>query len=189
MELVSLQGVALRGGFVASRVELGSLAVEGQKFLIAPREEMARVGRGVDGVLGQAFLSQVDYQLDWKHRALTLGGEVTAGARVPFEISHGRMLVTTSRGRLVLDSGADAVVLRGRTAGEIDSRLDTVTGSLDVKTAEVDIAIGKRLFRDLLAAFVPGAKQDPSEPDGLLPMSLFESIYVSNSGGYVVFGR
>jgi hypothetical protein len=48
------------------------------------------------------------------------------------------------------------------------------------------LKIGGREFHNLDVVEAARPKLE-SESDGLLPASLFDSLYVSNSGGYVVF--
>ena len=94
--------------------------------------------------------------------------------------------------RLVLDSGANALVLRreawqGLGLSSERSGLETVSnGSAQVQTGRVQsLTVGTQQLANLTAVAMPA---DPVEAigDGLLPMALFRSVYVNNQSGFVV---
>jgi len=137
-------------------------------------------------VLGQWFLSGFDYLLDLRGKRLEFGKQSPNGSRSQFRLLDGRSAVSTSLGDLVLDSGAPRLILFGvrPDAGELSEML-TVTGSGSVGMVASRLVIeGRNIWRGDAVA-IP----NQAEPGiaGLMPLSLFKTIYVCNSEGYVVF--
>jgi hypothetical protein len=102
---------------------------------------------------------------------------------------NGRLAVSTSLGDLILDSGASRLVLFGvepdiGLGGKREWR--TVAGSQEVGVISIKPLVieGRTIWRGEAVAIT-----NRSEPgvDGLLPLSLFKTIYVCNSEDYVVF--
>jgi hypothetical protein len=94
--------------------------------------------------------------------------------------------------RLVPDSGADTLVLYGeaRARGLLaewragSAELGSLTGVRAVRTAMVDgLRVGEAILDRQLAAILPAtgaaADADPREPDGLLPLHPFASVFFS----------
>ena len=88
--------------------------------------------------------------------------------------------------RFVPDSGADTLVLFGeRRAGWLitawrpgTSALGSVTGERAVRTATIDgLRVGEATLDRQIAAVVPSTA--PDDPDGLLPLHLFASVFFS----------
>lgn len=187
-ELASSTGVTVVPGSKGIEVSLDSRKAEGQEFLFM---RLAFHDRWPDlqGVLGQQFLWHFDYMLDLKGKRLVFGKQDPAGTRVPFRMINGRPAIGTSLGQLVLDSGADRLVLFGVKA---DLRLGdhgqmlTFTGSqkIGMTNGKLLTIEGRKIWRgDALA--IPNRSE--SEVDGLMPLSLFKVIYFCNSEGNVVF--
>jgi hypothetical protein len=103
---------------------------------------------------------------------------------MPFQYVKGRPVVVTSLGRLVLDSGANYMTRFGVRAAEETLNMITATGSVKVGTVFSKLVIDGRAVWRGEAVAVPHSPETGT--DGLLPMSLFKSVYVSNSEGYVV---
>jgi hypothetical protein len=98
----------------------------------------------------------------------------------------GRTAVSTSLGDLVLDSGASRLVLFGVVpdAGDLHDML-TFAGAKSVGMVARRLVIeGRNIWRGDAVAL-----PDRTEPGvaGLMPLSLFRSIYVCNSENYVAF--
>jgi hypothetical protein len=189
LEVVTAAGTILRAAFVASRVELGSARSEGQQFLISPMDSFRPVSRHIQGVLGQAFLGKLDYLLDLHHHRLKFGGAApSGGCKVRFGLTRGRMVIATSLGRLVIDSGTNVVLVRRAAGLALMGRANilTVAGNAEVLSGAVSLDIGGRAYRNITAVLVPNGKQEQLDTDGLLPVALFDSLYVNNSNGYVI---
>jgi hypothetical protein len=168
-----------------AQVELGIAGVTSQEFLFTNLQGVRELSSGIQGVLGQEFLANFDYLLDFHGKQLIFGRIPGLPNQIPTQTVTGRiMTVPTSRGDLVFDSGTEAVIFfRGAGSG-VPIGLHTASGFAEVSTARhTTLEIGAREYRLPLAAFAP---QPDRQEAGLLPASLFRSVYVCNSGGYIV---
>ena len=119
-------------------------------------------------------------QLEFGQREL--GSKVT---QAPYRIDHGRPVVSTSLGWLVVDSGIQRVTRFGVKATEAAFEMKTLSGTAQLGTVSSTLTIAVRTFWRGDAMVVPQSPE--AGVDGLLPTSLFKSVYVSNSEGYVAF--
>jgi hypothetical protein len=189
VDLASAAGKIPATGSDGNQVALDSVKADGQKFLFSGLEAIHDFSPDIQGVLGQWFLSQFDYTLNLRGRQLEFGKQDRNGTRSHFRIVNARPVVSTSLGDLALDSGAAQLVLFGvqpDSGSNIRRELRTATG-----TQTIGLVSGKRLIIEGREIWDGGAVAipAPSEPglDGLMPLSLFKSIYFCNSEGYVVF--
>jgi predicted aspartyl protease len=189
VELASAAGKVLTPGSDENEIALDPVKASGQKFLFSGLDAIHNSSPDVQGVLGQWFLSQFDYTLDLQGKRLEFGKLERSGTRSQFRMVNARPVVSTSLGDLALDSGEAKLVLFGtqpEDRSEIGYELRTVAGSQRVGTVSGKALIiqGKKVSSGDALAF-----PDTTEPgvDGLMPLSLFKSIYVCNSEGYVVF--
>jgi hypothetical protein len=168
---------------------LDGVKAGGQKFLYSGLEAIHNFAPDIQGVLGQWFLSQFDYTLDLRGKRIEFGKQERNGTRIPLQTINGRLAVSTSLGDLILDSGASRLVLFGvepniGLGGKREWR--AVAGSQEVGVISIKPLVieGRPIWRGEAVA-IPNR----SEPgvDGLLPLSLFKTIYVCNSEDYVVF--
>jgi hypothetical protein len=97
---------------------------------------------------------------------------------------QGRPVVSTNLGEFVLDSGAHGVIRFGVQAARMTQELITASGLLRVGTVSSQIDINGRTFWRGDAVAVPRSPEVGA--DGLLPLYVFKSVYVSNSARYVV---
>jgi hypothetical protein len=148
----------------------------------------------VDGVLGQNFLSQFNYLLDYRRSRITFDPVMAGGgAVVPFERIDGRAMIavegiSTGPWHLVLDTGAaQAVLFRqpGSTRRKGKGFLITDIGSAEVSTSTIPrLEIRGTEVHGVEAAVIPRARGRIE--DGLLPARLFRSIYVNNREKYLI---
>jgi hypothetical protein len=188
-ELASPAGVIVVPGANGIAVTLDPAKADGQKFLFLGLETLHHRWPDVHGVLGQGFLSRFDYMLDLRGRRLEFGKQDRDGTRARFTMVNGLPAVNTSLGDLVLDSGAERIILFAvkPDIGLGDQfELHTVASSQEIgmvpgKSLNIE---GRKIWRGEAVALPRAA-----EPgiDGLMPLSLFKAIYVCNSEGYVVF--
>jgi len=185
----------------------GAVHAENLEVLVQDLSELRSVDSHIQGIVGQNFLSHFNYLLDYRKHALQveLATEIRdtiQGDPVRVEVSDNKMLVASnvqSRGdaklRLLLDSGANMVTLVRRPSLGLDqarreSWLElTASGQAGLQVAHVRaLAVGAQKFNDLVVA-LPDAQTADAErvEDGVLPTSLFKSLYVNNHEGYVVF--
>jgi len=183
--LETASGTARVPGGRVAEVTLEGATAANQEFLFTGMEAVQELSPDIQGVLGQEFLSRFDYLLDFRGRYLVFGAAVPGGTRIPARVIDGRMAVQTSHGYLVLDSGTEALILFHTTASSgPGGTIRTASGAGAVSMVHgATVRIGAKSYRPATAAFAA----NPFLPeDGLLPASLFGSIYVSNSGCYVV---
>jgi hypothetical protein len=183
VDLATAAGTTRVPGGRVAEVSLGTAKANGQEFLFTHLDGVHTLSGKIQGVLGQEFLSHFDYLLDLHGKRLVFGGDAPVGSRIPFQLLDGRMAVPTNLGRLVLDSGTDIAVVFHGSAGGATAGIRTASGfAAAQQVPAVRLRIGERDYRSP-AAFVtrPDARED-----GLAPVGLFRSVFVSNSGGYVV---
>jgi hypothetical protein len=189
MELASSTGIKVVPGSDGNDVRLDSIHAERQKFLFLRLEVFRDRWPDIQGVLGQWFLSGMDYTLDLRGKRLAFGKQEPSGTRTPFRIINGRQAVSTSLGDLILDSAAERLVLFGvkpETALRGAQELLTFTGSQGIgMVSNRPLTIDGRKVWHGAAVAIPNG----NEPGvgGLLPLRMFKSIYFCNSEGYVVF--
>jgi predicted aspartyl protease len=143
---------------------------------------------GVGGVIGQSWLVRHDYRLDYRRRRLVVDGPPPEGpVRVPLRMVDGRPAIGAEvdgrRAELVLDSGTPAVVLYQPAAARSDAVLSTNGQFASAEAGTARIALnGGWQFR--MTAYRSNSRLVAA---GLLPLSAFPSVHVSNRDGYVVF--
>jgi hypothetical protein len=186
VELASASGKIPTAGSDGNEIVLDSAHGNNQKFLFTGLEAIHRLDPDVRGVLGQWFLCGFDYLLDLKAKRLEFGRQERNGTRAAFTVVNARTVVATSLGDLVLDSGAARLVIFGIAPDTGDrGMVKTLTGSQKIGTVSRKLVIeGRELWH---GDAVTMASQTEPGVGGLLPLSLFRAVYVSNSEGYVVF--
>lgn len=185
-------------------VTVGSAHVESLLATALPLSAAVWLGDGIDGVLGQDFLSQFDYTLDYRTSRLSWNdpGQIEAGIRLALEFSHGRLLVHLPQSercrcpvRLVPDSGASGVVLFADTEADrlpIDPRgapvrVSTLAGAGTAHQVTVrELRVGSDTLWDVPAARVVLPADTIEDGDGLLPLSLFARVSFHHHEGYMV---
>jgi len=184
-EVASSIGRTSLAGGDGNAVELGPVRAERQRFQYSSLEAIHQVWPDVRGVLGQAFLRGFDYMIDLRNHRLEFGKQAVSGSRAEAMMHDGRQAVSTSLGDLVLDSGASRLVLFGVVPNmrELSDML-TVAGTKAVGMVTSKLSIGTRNIWRGDAVAIP-EKAEPGVA-GLMPLSLFDAAYISNSEGYVV---
>jgi hypothetical protein len=180
-------------------VVVDAASADGLTATALPHGASAALGPGVDGVLGQDFLSRFAFTIDYRRSRILWhdADYVAPGTRLALVPAQDRWLVelpqpVTAPGlaptlrRFVPDSGADTLVLFGEhRAGCLitawragTSALGSLTGDLAVRTATVEgLRVGETTLDRQVAAVVPSTA--PDDPDGLLPLHLFASVFFS----------
>lgn len=204
--------VTVAGERAAARARLGRLEVGGRtatdvEALLCGLEQVRALDERLSGVLGQNFLQHFNYTLDYGARLLKFddeGGRPPAGERVPFERAEGKLLVAAvpAEGaaralRLVLDAAATGLILFDERPEGLapDSfargvRLAlTEAGGVASRVARLRaLRVGSLRLADLPVALLPDpAGRELRAEDGLLPTSLFRSVYFNNAEGFVIF--
>jgi hypothetical protein len=189
---VSLASVAKKTsvqGSDGNEVAIESVKATQQELLFSPLDAIHKISPEIQGVLGQWFLYQFDYVLDLHHKRLTFGKQEHTGTHVAFRMVNARPVVSTSLGNFALDSGADWVVLYGvkpELGSGFTADLQTISGS-----QKISLISSRPLFIEGRKIWGGDAVAIPNRPepgvDGLLPLSVFKSVYMCNSESYVVF--
>ena len=182
-ELATPTGVTLAGGGRGIEVALSTVRAGDEEFLYTDLRGVRQVSTNIQGVLGEEFLARFDYLLDLKNHRLDFGGIEPEGIRVKFRMIDGLPSVYTSLGWLVLDSGADHLVLFGGEPAKTTHLLWTGSGFRGVGlSGPKSLIIEAQTIARTESVVVP--HQNGNQADGLLPGRLFRSIYISNSKGY-----
>jgi len=183
--LASSVGTIYAPGSDGVEIAIGDARAAEQKVLFAGMDVVRDLSSDIHGILGQAFLSRFDYLLDLRRKRLEFGAHDADGPRAPFQSRDGRAAINTSLGDLVLDSGAAQLILFGVVAeGFPPNRVKTLAGSLFAGMVYRSLAIAGRHVWSGRAVAIP-TRNEPGV-SGLMPVSLFQTVYVSNSQGYIV---
>jgi hypothetical protein len=186
-------------------VRVGDSAVSELGAVIDKMDLVKLKAPGVRGVLGEDFLSQFDILLDYKKRILRFDGAAPAGERCRIEtMGHYRGLTTTNR--LLIE-----VEFMDTKDGEVQLQLDTGAkmpelfpvrndpfpaepwaGSMAFSSglngtsvhSHATIRIGTTMVRDV--DVVQSRRGVAFDAVGLLPAWIFNSVYISHTGGFVV---
>ena len=180
-------------------VVVDGVSADGLTATALPPAAAGALGPGVDGVLGQDFLSRFAFTIDYRRSRILWhdADYVAPGTRLTLVPAQDRWLVELPQPaptpgsaptlrRFVPDSGADTLVLFGEhRVGRLitawragTSALGSLTGERAVRTATVDgLRVGEATLDGQIAAVVPSTA--PDDPDGLLPLHLFASVFFS----------
>jgi Aspartyl protease len=166
----------------------------------------------VHGVLGEDFLRNFDLLIDYRHQAIRLESplgsmaETATGDHLPIQLTgtyQGKptynRLIVLGRIRelggksmsLLLDSGANGLILfqgnLGSASHEESVRAGNfskwVSSSATARTVQ-SLDLGRLSVTDLTVVAL--SRRAETDTDGLLPTSLFHSIFISHSGGFVI---
>ena len=160
---------------------------------VAPGAQLAGIARGIEGIIGQDFLLDLNYTLDYRRKRLwwsAASAAETDTVVLPLVKQEGRYLVQASAGvsrsmLLVPDSGADALVMfdrEGRTVPALDAdtsaaSVKSLSGMSPARTIVVpELRLGAFTMRNQRVAVVHRERSDALEGDGLLPLHLFASV-------------
>jgi len=188
-----------------ANLSAGPAQVENLPVLVQDLSGLRKMDSHIEGIAGQDFLSHFNYLVDyWKRSVLIEQGDEIRGSvqgdLVPIEVSGHRMIIASEAQsvghanlRLLLDSGANSVVLQPGASQEInlpvqESRGDvTSSGHVELKVGRIRmLKVGSQEFHDLVVA-LPATEPAARIGDGLLPTALFKSLYVNNHEGFVMF--
>jgi predicted aspartyl protease len=179
-------------------IALASVKVDAVLAPVVPAPQLARLGRGVRGLLGQDFLSAFNYTLDYRRARLTWDEALSCGTRgaVRLQPREGRftMLLHTGDGRamhVVPDSGAEVPVffrdfgLAGAAASAMVTGLGDGARSV-VRSTLPELRIGDVTLRDLDTYLV---ERPDAGADAVLPLHGFSSVSFAAGGACLVARR
>ena len=174
-------------------VQLGARRFMLRWMIVLEKDRLDSSG-GLDGVVGQDLLGQLDYLIEPASKTLWIDPPATilrglTGVRVPL---HGvsrplAVIANTSRAEWGIDTGAShPVIFRDGIARSVGSSVDAITPAgrhrVD-RLAPASIDVGGQWFSWDDAVFQ--RRPDRAE-HGLLPLSMFDAIYVSNRDRYAL---
>jgi hypothetical protein len=186
-------------------LSVGHSRVDDLEVLLQELPELRRLDPHIAGILGQNFLSHFNYILDYRRQVVRFESEnevrdAIDGERVAIESKDHRMVVASeaqSRAsadlRLVLDSGADSLVLFRAASQTLhvprqSPSLQLVSGgSVEMQAGRVDVLMVGSEKLHQITAILPDVDPVITACDGLLPTILFSALYVNNHDSYVVF--
>lgn len=184
--LYAVEHITVAGASVAKaarlNVRVGDAEDDKVETLIAPVAVA-----GVDGILGQSWLTRHSYLLDFRKPRVVLDGAAPArGVSLGLRDVEGRPSISAEVDGvpqdLVVDSGAPALILfnsrlrNGRAVNVVSNN-----GSTTARMGSAKVVIGDHFHQSMEAAEL----SDRNGP-GLLPASAFQSVYVSNQTSTVV---
>jgi predicted aspartyl protease len=190
---------------VLARLAVGPAQLPDLPVLEEDLSSLRRMDGRIAGIVGQDFLSHFNYLLSYRERTVRFEQDndlqdAMDGAPAPMQTAGHRMIVAaeaqagaSTKLRLLLDSGANSVVLMGpastalHCAGSQQATETSSTGSAAMRTGRIDLLkVASRELRDLPVALVAAAPPQQIV-DGLLPTVLFDSIYINNHQNFVIF--
>lgn len=194
MDLVTPSGTRARDGVRLAVMSVGAASRRSLLASVIDDRDLAALGPDVDGILGQDFLVEQHYTLDYRRKRLSwrvdTSGDEAAAATLDLKLEQGRWLVGLPQtdGRVlwfVPDSGAAALVLYDRgSAPALETRtvsccagVTTVNGSGLARLVIVpEFKVGSRVIRNREALILNRAHAHSPAGDGLLPLSMFASV-------------
>jgi len=183
----------------------GPAQIEDFPALVQDLAELRKLDPEIKGIAGQDFLSHFNYLLNYPGHSIRIEAtneiqEAIVGDPVPMGTIGNRMLVASEaesqgrvRIRLLLDSGANAVVLMPRASQALElvakqNGLEiTCSGRVGLHVGRLqELKVGNQQFQNIAVAVSAAA---PAERigDGLFPTKLFKLLYVNNRQGFVIF--
>ncbi len=198
--------ITAAGSSIASRsflphLALGEKSAANTEILWADLPELRRLDKRIKGVLGQNFLAQFNFTLDYRERRIIFSdadeNQFNQAARLPFETDEGKILlnlkIKQTNLKFVLDSGASDLILFASGCQKLEKQIAsdeqlmqvlTNAGKSPTQTGWLDeLQFGGKSLSRLPVALLSEVKRTE---DGLLPMRLFRSVHFNNRKGYVI---
>ena len=188
-------------------LSFGAMHVENVEVVVKDLSEIRKFDSHIEGIAGQNFLAHFSYLVDYQKHVIRVERDTEirdaiGGERVPLEMGENQMLIpleAQSRNhaklRLLLDSGANSVVLLRTAARTLDLSPQaegvetTSSGQIGLQFGRLhELVVGPEKFHDL-AVVLPAAESSnmgANIGDGLLPTNLFTALYINNREGFVV---
>lgn len=164
-------------------------------------EQLRAIEPGVDGILGQDFLSALNYTVDYRRNRLRWSADQATGkrARLPLIREAGRQFVQLPGKHvpvlMVPDSGSEGFIIfarNGRTPFVVNYTTEVIevvvlAGRQVGRGAVVrEFQVGAVTLRNQRAVVVSREGPSAGEGDGLLPLHHFSSVSFNNHEGYLV---
>jgi clan AA aspartic protease (TIGR02281 family) len=206
--VVTSASTAMGAVIELDEVTVGTVTRRALPAAVLPEGAASALGRDADGLLGQDFLKEQNYTLDYARGRLVWNDRVDGdrgAVRLALRADEGRWLVALPQDAserhplwFVPDSGAQSLVLFDRGAAPRlplsplpGVRTSTVLGSSNVRASLVGILrVGALLLRDQPAIVIDRREPDAPAGDGLLPMSSFARVtFLGTEQALIVYPR
>jgi predicted aspartyl protease len=213
MSLASMNKSVAVNRYFLQTFSVGKASVSHLEALAAPLPELQAIQAKIRGVLGMNFLLQFSFLLDYDQQRFDVfpypeQAHAPEGFRVSVEIHDWRILVPVTSAaspqgiwKLSLDSAISELLLledRMGTSGRGIDRcgqsncLMQVATNLSRQNAPTvrvrDLGIAEAHLQDVPAVVMHNELLSPTDPsDGLLPASLFRSVFFDRTNASVVF--
>ena len=195
--------------YYADTMQAGPASVAHLEVLGAPLNQIRVLDNRIRGVVGMNFLLQFSFLLDYRHQRMAIfpfpdSAPVPNGRRVNVQINDSRILIPVASQsspagtwNLVLDSGIESVLL-------FQSRIRSIAGPCAAAPCMMQVATNRSNYstptvvipemmiaeHSLINQSAIVLRNDllkPSDPqDGLLPASLFRSVFFDRSNATLV---
>ncbi|MBM3792324.1 MAG: hypothetical protein FJW35_18515 [Acidobacteria bacterium] len=189
-------------------LSVGDYSVPDMKVIYCDLQKLWGFDRSAQGVLGQDFLSKFNFLLNWRERTIHFerNGELRsqlAGTALPCERLQGKYYVrvpsATRAGRylkLLLDSGSPYMLVYETPFTREDLSVVRIEGRTVAQTADgrrelqvwriAALRLGEVLLEGLRVRIAPPLNREGLDWEGILPVSLFESIYFNSEECYII---
>ena len=176
------------------QIDVGSHSTQTVLVLCSKMDGVRSLDKSIRGILGFNFLSRFRYTLDYRAKGVRFeADEPIEGTRVPFDASGRSIVVAAGDLRLLLDTGATSVFLFRAEGLDIEmnaraiARVSTNNGRRVSRSGWLRrLAIGDASFARVPVTLVPQTGL-ANKADGLIPGTLFDSIYIDHGNGFAVF--
>lgn len=201
--VLTLAGAETRLVVHVHHMSIGNATDDNLTPSVLSTAELRAIEPGVDGILGQDFLSTLDYTVDYRRKRLrwTAGNHNDKRARLPLVRVADRLFVQLpGSGRhapvlMVPDSGSEGFIIferKGRTPVVVDYTTEFVSvlvpGGQRVGRVAVmrELEVGAVTLRNQRVVVVTREGSSAVEGDGFMPLHQFSSVSFNNSEGYLV---
>lgn len=158
-----------------------------------------------DGLVGQNFLAQTSYLIDYRRRRLWFGDEAVGEARrlgppMQINLSSGRPILPVAVYSypkpfpLILDSGVNHLVLRcadrcGNMIDERNVRAVTNAGEISARRGRLPVAtVNSKKFFNIDTVLIEKSP-DPINAGGSVPLAWFSAVFIYPAQQIVRFGQ
>lgn len=197
----------------ADSFSIAGATVAGKDLVLVTSADLRGLPRKVRGVLGEDFLQNFDVLIDYIHLVIQLESglssmaETLKGEHLPIQL-NGRLrgepilrrLIVAGHIRdlgdkslsLLLDSGTNNLTLFRENLG-VGSKRQTFIDISNVSAANIvtmktqvirGLNLGKKEINNLTVVAL--SRGPESDADGMIPTSLFHSIFISHQGRFVI---
>jgi hypothetical protein len=202
--LTTVGGVAMRAVVQLGTVSVGAASRAGLLASVATAAELAILGAGIDGMLGQDFLATYNFTVDYHRKRLVWGGLDGADAwRLPLVPRDGRFVVQLPSAlgaeplEMVPDSGTGSFVLFARDGDQVPRQwsdgevsISGLTGTQRARYSRLrELRVGGLTLRNIPIVVVHRDDGEHEGADGLLPLHLFKRVTFRVSEGYMAVER